>query len=240
MESDPQVKVAVLAVDPSSAVSGGALLGDRTRVKFPVDEPRLYFRSQASDTDLGGVSRATFPVCRLLYRLFDIIFIETVGIGQSEIEIQAIADHVYLVMQPMAGDQIQFMKAGIMEIPDTIILNKCDEAQAARRSYHALRASLQFARPDAADRVGIVKTSAVTGLGLDDLAVSMLASRVEQTDDTALESKETHFFEKWVRDEYGRSGLRWLREQGGSAAYLATHGGYDAAQPALAEGFSAR
>src|SRR5690606_6958306 len=93
--ADDHTAVAVLAVDPSSQISGGALLGDRTRVRFPAGEPRLFFRSQASDRELGGVSRTTFPVCRLLHRLFDVVFVETVGIGQSETEIQHVSDWTY-------------------------------------------------------------------------------------------------------------------------------------------------
>ena len=117
----------MLAVDPSSQVSGGALLGDRTRMRFPPDERRLFFRSQASESDLGGLGPSTFQVCRLLTRLFDCVMIETVGIGQSEADIRHLADRVYLVLQPLGGDEVQFLKAGIIEVPHAFILNKCDE-----------------------------------------------------------------------------------------------------------------
>jgi LAO/AO transport system kinase len=141
------LRFAVLAVDPSSRFSGGALLGDRTRVRFATGDARLFFRSQASDTELGGLSPRSFQVCRLLYRLFDCVIIETVGIGQSEVDIRFLADRVYLVVQPMGGDEIQFLKAGIMEVPDEIVLNKCDAVDAARRSYQALKSSMALARP---------------------------------------------------------------------------------------------
>ena len=84
LAADSTLSIAVLAVDPSSQVSGGALLGDRTRMRFTPDERRLFFRSQASDSDLGGLGPSSFQVCRLLTRLFDCVMIETVGIGQSE------------------------------------------------------------------------------------------------------------------------------------------------------------
>ncbi|MEQ9365785.1 MAG: hypothetical protein RIF32_16195, partial [Leptospirales bacterium] len=149
-------RVAVLAIDPSSEVSGGAILGDRTRVNFALDEKRLFFRSQASDRELGGVSRSTFQVARLLYYLFDFVLIETVGIGQNEIEIQYVADRIYLVLQPLGGDGIQFMKAGIMEIPDVFVLNKADAVEAAKQSYYALKAALSFVRPGDEDLISIL------------------------------------------------------------------------------------
>lgn len=218
--------VAVLAIDPSSHVSGGALLGDRTRVRFPHDERRLFFRSQASDRDLGGVGRGTFQVCRLLRRLFDVVFIETVGIGQSEVEIQQVADWTYLVLQPLAGDQVQFMKAGIMEVPDVFVLNKCDQTEAAERAYHSLEASLRMARLGRTGPPVIHRTSALSGAGIDVLVDEIASSeRVPR----AMADKERYFFEKWVRDQYGRVGLNRLAAGGGAVALLAP-GGFEAAQ----------
>ncbi len=242
--ADAKVRVAVLAVDPSSEVSGGSLLGDRTRVRFPVDEHRLYFRSQASDRELGGISRTTFSVCRLLYHLFDHVLIETVGIGQNEIEVQHIADRVYLVLQPLAGDQIQFMKAGIMEIPDAFVINKSDQTEPARKTYYSLKASLGFVRPGE-DHLPIFRVSALTGLGLDDLSADMQANRHDLLaadaggvrSDAELYRKEVFYFEKWVRDEYGRHGLRRLATMGGSGNYMDQHGGFDLARRQFAQLF---
>jgi LAO/AO transport system kinase len=211
VKSDPSVRVGVVAVDPSSEVSGGALLGDRTRVRFPVGEKRLYFRSQASDHELGGVSRTTFPVCRLLHRLFDIVFIETVGIGQSEIEIQHVADFIYLVLTPLGGDQVQFMKAGIMEIPDAIILNKCDAKEAATKAYHSLRGSLSMSRPGEEHTIKVHRTSANTGFGLDTLTNDILSTPHDPMGHSMVR-KENYFLEKWVRDEFGRTGLRYFSD----------------------------
>ncbi|MBI3394281.1 MAG: protein kinase, partial [Spirochaetia bacterium] len=223
---------AVLAVDPSSRVSGGALLGDRTRVQFGIDERRLYFRSQSSDQELGGVGRGTFQVCRLLYYLFDYVFVETVGVGQNEIEIQNVADRTYLILQPLAGDQIQFMKAGIMEVPDVFVLNKCDEQEAANRSYYALRASLAYVRPEGTEPP-IIKTSARTGLGLDSLAAEMRSVTPDSV--RSMPQKEEYFFRKWVRDEFGRRGLHALDRTGGADSLLARAGSFEAAQSAFAE-----
>lgn len=224
--------VAVLAIDPSSYRSGGALLGDRTRVRFPIEEQRLFFRSQASQQELGGIGRATYQVVRLLERLFDYVVVETVGIGQSEVEIEKLADRVYLVLQPMAGDQVQFMKAGIMEVPHVFVLNKSDEGDAARRSYHALKASVDFARPGEADPPRIIRTSALTGEGLDEL-VGDIRSHAHAADYGGNARREQYFLEKWVRDEYGRYGLELLEEQGGAEALLERGGSFEGAQEAF-------
>lgn len=223
--------VAVLAIDPSSHRSGGSILGDRTRVHFPVGERRLFFRSQPSDRELGGMGRATYPVVRLLERLFDYVFVETVGIGQSEVEIERLADRVYLVLQPLGGDQVQFMKAGIMEVPHAFILNKCDVGAAARRSYHALRASIDFARPGEAAPPPIFRTSAISGEGLDDVLDDLAAHRSVR-DAAGRQARDRYFFEKWVRDEYGRFGLELLERQGGAAGLLAQGGTFEGAQAA--------
>lgn len=234
LAADDHLSVAVLAVDPSSSVSGGALLGDRTRMRFRPDERRLYFRSQASDSDLGGLGPATFQVCRLLVRLFDCVLIETVGIGQSEADIRHLADRVYLVLQPLGGDEVQFLKAGIIEVPHAFILNKCD-VPASASSYHQLRASMWLARPFDEQEPPIFRTSARTGEGLDVLEHDML-ERIRSAGGSGLSDREPYFFTRWVDDEWGRFGTRMLAEQlGGAASYLTDHGGYEAAQAAFAE-----
>lgn len=237
-----QLRVAVLAVDPSSHVSGGSLLGDRTRVRVEDKEQRLYFRSQASQTELGGLSPASFQVCRLLHYLFDIIFVETVGVGQNEIDIRLLADRVYLVMTPLGGDEVQFLKAGIMEIPDVVVLNKSDVTQAARKSFYALRSSLALARPFDAEQIEIVRTSCTTGLGLDDLAQRMVETCRQRTPAqarSALVTKEQRFFERWVAYEWGRQGKRFLDRQGGAESFLQEAGGFDHGQTELGARFRA-
>jgi LAO/AO transport system kinase len=233
--ADESLRLAVLAVDPSSRFSGGALLGDRTRLRSSSVAARLYFRSQAADTALGGLSPTSFQVCRLLYRLFDGVIVETVGIGQSEIDVRFLADRVYLVLQPMAGDEVQFLKAGIMEVPDEIILNKCDAAEAARKSHLALLSSLRLARPFDADRIPVHQASARTGFGLDPLA-RRFAADLGAYRRPDLRPKEAHYFEEWVKDEWGRTGSRFLASHAPDVGgYLARLGGYDAAQRAFGE-----
>jgi LAO/AO transport system kinase len=215
-ESD--LTVAVLAVDPASHVSGGALLGDRTRTRFATGEKRSYFRSQSNAAELGGLAPTTFQVTRLLKRLFDVVIVETVGIGQSELDIRYLADHVYLVLQPLGGDEIQFLKAGIIEIPDSFVLNKCDDP-AAGQSYYQLRSSLSLARPFDEELPAIFRTSARTGEGVDALAAAMRTVGPRHTDD----EREQYFFGRWVEDEWGATGRRYV----------------DAAGDLLGEGFDA-
>ncbi|GIX41910.1 MAG: protein kinase [Leptospiraceae bacterium] len=223
------IRVAILAVDPSSEVSGGSLLGDRTRVKLPINEKRIYFRSQASDKELGGLSKHTFNVCRVLYYLFDYIFLETVGIGQSEIEIQHIADHVFLVLQPLTGDQIQFMKAGIMEIPDAFIINKWDQEKEAQKTYYALKSTLSFIRPNSKE-IPIFRVSAYSGFGINDLIEYIISLKQNSNDlSTSLTKKEIFYFEKWVKNQYGLKGLEILNEKGGASTFLREHGSFDLA-----------
>lgn len=234
---DEALRLAVLAVDPSSPFSGGALLGDRTRLRSSGVSGRLYFRSQASDTALGGLSPTSFQVCRLLHRLFDGVIVETVGIGQSEIDVRYLADRVYLVLQPLGGDEVQFLKAGIMEVPDEIVLNKCDAADAAKKSYRALVSSLKLARPFDAERVPIHRVSAKTGLGLDDLAERMATALAHERRGD-LQTKEIHYFAEWVKDEWGRAGLRFLTDHAGDVgAYIARMGGFDAAERSFSAAF---
>lgn len=212
LESGPAVRVAVLAIDPSSVESGGALLGDRLRTHFPVGEPRIFFRSQATQGDLGGVGRRTFAVSRLLRHVFDFVFVETVGIGQSEIEITQLADATALVLQPLAGDHVQFMKAGVMEVPDLFVVNKCDEERLARRSVYELETALQSVRVGTR-RDGVplrvFRTSALRGTGIAELA-AFLAEHVPVPEFATLRRRERHFLAKAIAERYGRFGVAQL------------------------------
>ena len=223
--AESELSVAVLAVDPASHVSGGALLGDRTRTRFATGEKRAFFRSQSNAAELGGLAPTTFQVTRLLKRLFDVVIVETVGIGQSELDIRYLADHVYLVLQPLGGDEIQFLKAGIIEIPDSFILNKCDDP-AANQSYYQLRSSLSLARPFDEELPPIFRTSARTGEGVDEVAAAMLDVGPRHTDD----EREEYFFTRWVEDEWGATGRRYAEGR----ELLAD--GFDAAQGAFGPG----
>ncbi|HTJ41891.1 MAG TPA: methylmalonyl Co-A mutase-associated GTPase MeaB [Kofleriaceae bacterium] len=217
--------LAVVAIDPSSPISGGAFLGDRTRVRFPPDEPRLFFRSQASHGQLGGLAPSTFQVCRLLARLYDTVLVETVGVGQSEIDVAHLADATLLVMAPHAGDEVQFMKAGVMEVPDAFVLNKHDLGDGAERAFAQLKGALRMASPRERP---IHRTSARTGHG-----IAALSSWISAVAPGAFVAREPAWFERWISAEHGRGGVARLAAAGGAAAFLAQHGGFDAAQLAF-------
>lgn len=218
LASDPALRLAMVAVDPSSPKSGGALLGDRTRMR-PDATDRLFVRSQASATSLGGLAPTTYVVTAVLARLFDVVLVETVGIGQSEGEIAQLATDVYLVVGPLAGDELQFLKAGIIEVPDAFVVSKWDEP-AAHRVYHQLQASLSLARPFDEEATPIHCTSAKTGHGITDLADD--AIRRARRQDRRLDAlgPARYFFRRWVVDEWGRFGLRHLEELGEADAFV--------------------
>jgi LAO/AO transport system kinase len=134
--------VAVLAVDPSSRRSGGSLLGDRARIEVDPKDRRVFIRSTAAGTRLGGLAAATRAASEALAAAFDLVVIETVGVGQSETEVADAADTVAVVLQPASGDVLQFLKAGIMEVPDVLVLTKTDLGAVATRAMADVQAAL--------------------------------------------------------------------------------------------------
>src|SRR5277367_4406407 len=176
--SAPVKSVGVLAVDPSSIRSGGALLGDRMRIAPDPGDPGVFVRSLATAGELGGLARSVPLGVLVLSAAFDVTLIETVGVGQSETDVGHVVDSVVFVVQPGSGDALQFLKAGIMEVPDVLVVNKADEgalAERARRELsHALvalraagigPASAGSGTPGSAAEV--VSTSARDGTGID-------------------------------------------------------------------------
>ena len=135
--------VGVLAVDPSSKRSGGALLGDRARIDADPADRGLFIRSTAAGERLGGLAPATRAATQALAAAFDVVVVETVGVGQSETEVAEVADTVAVVVQPGAGDVLQFLKAGIMEVPDVLVVTKSDLGAVAERAVRDLRAALR-------------------------------------------------------------------------------------------------
>jgi LAO/AO transport system kinase len=135
--------VAVLAVDPSSKRSGGALLGDRARIDADPADRGIFIRSMAAGERLGGLAPATRAAAQALAAAFDVVVIETVGVGQSETEIAEAADTVAVIVQPGSGDALQFLKAGIMEVPDALVVTKADLGTVATRAVRDLRAALR-------------------------------------------------------------------------------------------------
>ncbi|AFZ68699.1 methylmalonyl Co-A mutase-associated GTPase MeaB [Deinococcus peraridilitoris] len=172
-------RVGVVAVDPSSPFSGGAILGDRIRMLRHHADTGVFVRSLASRGALGGLSKRAMGVVSLMEAFdFDWIFLETVGVGQSEVDIASVADHTLLVLTPAGGDAVQAFKAGIMEIADLLIVNKAD-LPGAERMVRELRAALGLGAHDEFTWLPpILKTVASSGDGARDVLDAVLKHRV--------------------------------------------------------------
>jgi LAO/AO transport system kinase len=166
------LRVAVLAVDPSSPYSGGALLGDRIRMAAHINDHDVLIRSVASRGHLGGLAAAVPAAIRLLAALsYDVVLLETVGVGQSEIEIAAVADPTIVILNPGAGDAIQAAKAGLLEVADLVIVNKADR-EGADQTVRDLRAETH---------APILKLVASQGEGIEEVVEAIAAHRRADT-----------------------------------------------------------
>ena len=168
------LKVGVIAVDPSSPFSGGALLGDRIRMQQHATDPGVFIRSMASRGHLGGLSATTPQALRVLDAAgCEVVLIETVGVGQSEVEVAAAADTTLVLLAPGMGDGVQAAKAGILEIGDVFVVNKADR-DGADTTVRELRTMIQLGdSPDRGWQPPVVKTVASTGAGIDELIGSI-------------------------------------------------------------------
>ena len=173
--------VGVVAVDPSSMRSGGALLGDRARMSFDPQDAGLFVRSLATQGALGGLAHATHAAVEVLAAAYETVLVETVGVGQTEIAVTHVADTVVLVVQPGSGDVLQFLKAGVMEIPDLLVVNKADHGQTAARAASDLKSALSTLRQVGAGEgdQAVILTSARDRVGVDKLADAIAAHRTE-------------------------------------------------------------
>ena len=161
-------RTAVLAVDPSSPFTGGALLGDRVRMQDHATDPGVFIRSMGSRGQLGGLAAATPQAVRVLDAAgFGVILIETVGVGQAEVEIASAADTTAVLVVPGMGDAIQAAKAGVLEVADVLVVNKADRPE-TQRTVRDLRSMVALA-DDARWRPPVVTTVATTGEGVDEL-----------------------------------------------------------------------
>ncbi len=215
-----QLMVGVLAVDPSSGISGGALLGDRTRLATDPDDTGVFVRSMAARSRLGGLSDQAVAAIALLRAACDVVIVETVGVGQSEGDLRHAADTVVLCIQPGSGDSLQFMKAGIMELPDIVVVTKADLGDIARKTSADVSGALSLClSQDSGWQVPVREISAQALTGIEDLA--LLAGRhfrqIVGNDDLVQRRQRQHA--AWLRDmvqtEFGRSGVRFLCKDAG-------------------------
>ncbi len=217
--------VGVVAVDPSSRVSGGALLGDRVRMRASARDPGVFVRSMAARERLGGVADATRDSIVVLGTVFDWVFVETVGVGQSESDVAALVDTLVFVVQPGAGDALQFMKAGVLEHPDVFVVNKADQGPAAQRTASELEAGLGLGpRPQEGWTPPVLRVSARDGVGIEALLEALDAHREHLERSGTLTARRRQGRDALVRDalarRYGSYGLEGLGDVEGLAARL--------------------
>jgi LAO/AO transport system kinase len=216
--------VAVLAVDPSSRRSGGALLGDRARIAADPADRAVFIRSMAAAGRLGGLAPATRAAAHALAAAFDVVVIETVGVGQSETEVAEVADTVAVVVQPGGGDVLQFLKSGIMEIPDVLVVTKADLGAVALRSRRDLHAALRSL--GAGDTPVVAVSSLPPATGFEELVAALDAHRAHlDVGARRLAARRASALADFVA-EHGDRGLRALGGRRAAGRLLA---GQDAA-----------
>jgi LAO/AO transport system kinase len=165
-------KVAVLSVDPSSPFHKGALLGDRIRMKEWYLNPNVFIRSLASRGHLGGLTSSMIELTTLLQSVgFDVVVLETVGVGQSEVEVASLAETTIVVLVPEAGDEVQMMKSGLMEVADLFVVNKSDRPDAQVFTNHIQQMLMEAAHDT--ESIKVVKTVASQGVGIQELIAAI-------------------------------------------------------------------
>ncbi len=190
--------IGIIAVDPSSPFTGGAILGDRIRMQRHAGDAGIFIRSMATRGYLGGLAQATADAALLLDAAGkEMILIETVGVGQGEIEIVRFADCTIVVLTPGMGDEIQNLKAGLMEIGDIFVLNKCDREDADRFEQQ-LTAMLQLAPDRDGWKPPIVRTVATEGKGIEDLAQQVARFRSHFDQPERRRAREVSYWKEWL------------------------------------------
>ena len=185
-------RVGVLAVDPSSPFTGGAILGDRVRMQEHTTDPGVYIRSMSSRGHLGGLAAATPQAVRVLEGAgCDVVLVETVGVGQAEVEVASLADTTLVLLAPGMGDAIQAVKAGILEIADVFVVNKADRA-GADATYRDIQGMLSLGERAPGDwRPPVVRAVAVKAEGIDDIVAAIDKHRAWLTESGTLRRRRT-------------------------------------------------
>lgn len=208
-------RVAVLAVDPSSRESGGSILGDKSRMDRLAQDPRAFIRPSPSDATLGGVARRTREAMVLCEAAgFDRILVETVGVGQSEVEVEGIVDTFLLLAQPGAGDELQGIKRGVLELCDLVVVNKADGERIpmAREALRQLENSLGYQRPKTGCwKAEALSVSALEGQGLAELSARLDAHLEALRTSGEFETRRTGQLERWAWGLFEERALEQLR-----------------------------
>lgn len=202
-------RVAVIAVDPSSRLSGGALLGDRMRLRPDPMDHDLFIRSMAARDRMGGLADLTIAAAVLMRALYDRVLVETVGVGQSETDVSELADTVLFCVQPASGDSLQFLKAGIMDIPDLIAVTKADLGRPAARAAADLAEALAT---QGRSRTPVLTVSSKETDGIEELVGALEAHHQALGDSGELLQKRSQQAGAWFKsamiDRFGKEGWR--------------------------------
>lgn len=209
-------RIAVLTIDPSSRLAGGSILGDKTRMAGLSQRPEAFIRPTPAGRTLGGVARRTREAIALCEGAgFDLIVVETVGVGQSETAAAGMTDLFLLLLAPLAGDELQGIKRGVMELADLVLVNKADgaQAEAAARTVAEYRNALRLMRPRTAAWSPTVEAcSALTGAGVADAWEGVLACRAALDASGDRAARRTAQAEEWLREEVEAALHERLRE----------------------------
>ncbi len=209
--------VGVMAVDPSSRRSGGALLGDRTRFDTDPRDACVFVRSMAARGRLGGLAELTFPAVVLMRALFDVVVLESVGVGQSETEIRGACDTVALCVQPGSGDALQFMKAGVREVADLVIVTKRDLGALAARAFDAARAAFPAGEPKRW-QPPVIAVSALRDESVTEAVAAMARHRQWLIEGGRFEAERRAQGDAWLtetaRERFGQRGIEMLAARG--------------------------
>jgi len=217
------VSIGVIAVDPTSPFTGGAILGDRIRMHENLNDPGFYVRSMATRGSLGGLARTTADAASVIEASGkDVVLIETVGVGQDEIDIVRLSDITIVVLVPGMGDDVQSLKAGIMEIADLFVVNKADR-EGADRVEKEVRAMQSLASSHDSWVPPVVKTVASTGEGIDELTETIEQMKQWLYADGRLEARRKVYWRERITEMMRHGLMRQVREHGLSDAELEKH-----------------
>jgi len=213
--------VGVIAIDPSSPTTRGALLGDRTRLATDPEDTGVFVRSMAARDRLGGLAALTVPAMVLMRALYDIVVIETVGVGQSETDVATVADTVVFCVQPGSGDSLQYMKAGIMEVPHIAVVTKADMGPVAVRARSDVKGALGLAEEQGDGwSPPVLMVSASTGEGIDEL-IAVIDQHQRHLGaggrDEARRQQGERWLEDMIRARFGTEGLRAAQDLPGQS-----------------------
>ncbi len=216
-------RVAVLAIDPSSQVSGGSILGDKTRMERLAHRSEAFIRPSPSGGELGGVAHRTreaMLVCEAAG--YDAVIVETVGVGQSEATVASMVDFFAVLLQPGAGDELQGMKKGVLEIADVLVVNKADGPQAglADRTAAEHEAAIGLFRAQSSWQPRVLKTSALSGLGIDAFWQTVLEHRAQIEASGELETRRQAQDLAWMESLVDEGLARAFRDHPEVAARL--------------------